>query len=112
MNDETEAADKPKFKVWQLLILAAALSLVAVAAINPEIVSAGTAGTEFDTVFNRAEGGIEGGGGRLAAVMGLIFAVVGSIRQFSFAQILGAIGVGAACGLGVDIVTTGVSAVI
>lgn len=112
MDNQPDNTPKPTLKTWQLLLLALVLSFFSVLALYPEWVMAGTAGNEFDTVFNRAEGGIEGGGGRLAAVMGLIFAVVGSIRQFNFGQILGAVGVGAACGLGVDIVTTGVSAVI
>jgi len=73
---------------------------------------AGTGGTEFDAVNNRLTDMVEGGGGKLAAGLGLVAALAASVIRFNIWSVIGAFGVGAIAGYGIPIVTSSISALI
>jgi hypothetical protein len=87
--------------------LAVILSVVA-----SSMAQAGTGGTEFDAVNNRIVDMVEGGGGKLAAGLGLVAALATSVIRFNIWSVIGAFGVGALAGYGIPIVTSSVSAII
>ena len=70
--------------------LAFVLSVVAAS-----MAQAGTGGTEFDDVNNRIVDMVEGGGGKLAAGLGLVAALATSVIRFNIWSVIGAFGVGA-----------------
>ncbi len=73
--------------------LALVLSVVA-----SSMAQAGTGGTEFDAVNNRIVDMVEGGGGKLAAGLGLVAALATSVIRFNIWSVIGAFGVGAMAG--------------
>ncbi|NKB55040.1 MAG: hypothetical protein GKS00_01780 [Alphaproteobacteria bacterium] len=73
---------------------------------------AGTGGTEFDAVNTRITDMIEGGGGKLAAGLGLVAALAASVVRFNIWAVIGAFGIGALAGYGLPIVTSSISALI
>lgn len=87
--------------------LALAAALLAVSAAE-----AGTGGGEFDAVNNRITDMIEGGGGKLAAGLGLVAALAASVVRFNIWAVIGAFGVGALAGYGLPIVTSSISALV
>ncbi len=90
-----------------ILFLALVIVLVAMG-----VAHAGTGGTEFDEVNNRITEMIEGGGGKLAAGLGLVAALAASVIRFNIWAVIGAFGVGAMAGYGMPIVTSSISATI
>jgi conjugal transfer pilus assembly protein TraA len=80
--------------------------------VGASMAQAGTGGTEFDAVNNRIVDMVEGGGGKLAAGLGLVAALATSVIRFNIWSVIGAFGVGAMAGYGIPIVTSSVSAII
>ncbi len=93
------------------LVTTIGLALVLVV-IASSMAHAGTGGTEFDAVNNRIVDMVEGGGGKLAAGLGLVAALATSVIRFNIWSVIGAFGVGAMAGYGIPIVTSSVSAII
>ena len=57
------------------------------AAFNPEMASAGTGGTEFDGITTTLTGWLEGGLGKMIAIIGLIVAVGYCAIDFSIKRV-------------------------
>ncbi|MBF0249826.1 MAG: hypothetical protein HQL35_04255, partial [Alphaproteobacteria bacterium] len=76
------------------------------------IVDSQAGGTEFSAVNNRMTDMVEGGGGKLAAGLGLVAALAASVIRFNIWAVIGAFGVGAIAGYGLPIVTSSISALI
>jgi len=91
--------------------LIAGVGLLAVLAVASSA-HAGTGGTEFASVNNRITDMVEGGGGKLAAGLGLVAALAASVIRFNIWAVIGAFGVGAIAGYGLPIVTSSISALI
>jgi len=87
------------------------LALV-LAVVASGVAHAGTGGTEFDAVNNRIIDMVEGGGGKLAAGLGVVAALATSVIRFNIWSVIGAFGVGAMAGYGIPIVTSSISAII
>ncbi|MBF0247330.1 MAG: hypothetical protein HQL36_04570 [Alphaproteobacteria bacterium] len=87
------------------------LALIAALAVASSA-HAGTGGTEFSAVNNRITDMVEGGGGKLAAGLGLVAALAASVIRFNIWAVIGAFGVGAIAGYGLPIVTSSISALI
>lgn len=68
--------------------------------------------TTFDTLNTKFSGYISGSGGELAAVLAFGFALAGSILKFNLQQMASAVGVGAMAGLGLPIITGGITALV
>lgn len=96
---------------YRQLIRCLGISFVFVIAVC-SIANAGTGGAEFDTVNNRIVDMVEGGGGKLAAGLGLVAALAASVIRFNIWSVIGAFGVGAMAGYGIPIVTSSISATI
>lgn len=93
-------------KEWVILGALVALGVIAAPA------AMAGADTTFDSITTQFQGYLSGSGGKLAAILALGMAVIGSVFQFNIGRMLGAVGIGAAVGLGPGIVTAGITALI
>ncbi|MBS4049381.1 MAG: hypothetical protein KG075_23755 [Alphaproteobacteria bacterium] len=92
--------------------VAAAAVTLAVVTVSVLPVSQAHAGadTTLQPIENWVENVVSGSGGRTAAGVALLSAVVGSALKFNPWQFAGAVGVGIAAGAGWEIVTAGATA--
>ena len=92
-------------------LTSAFIAFVAVIALTCSAAFAGTDAT-FDTLNTRIGGYISGSGGELAAILALGSAIAGSVLQFNFRQVGGAVLVSGLAGLGLPIITGGITALV
>lgn len=96
--------------IWRAEV-ALAFALVVFGFWAPEAL-AGQGGTEFKAVTTKLQGMLEGGGGTLAAILGLAGGAIACVGGFDMRKLIGGLGIGAAAGFGVPIVTGSVTAII